>query len=314
LFPAGVRGLLAIDRGYIAVDLFFVLSGFVLAWTYRKSFLIRPFAAAYGDFLQRRVARLMPLNAVMVLMLTLAVRSTPDLAGDTFVAAKNLGAVLANLFLVQDWGLYPSIDKPAWSISVEMAIYLTFPLLLAPAWSRRAWLPVALAGVAGLCWVVAMGQGTVSLGLSIGDFIRGFAGFFFGLLCCRVVQGRWLPAAIGRFDLFTLVLFWMALVFSRNDLPAILLCPAIVLALVEERGLFARFLNLAPVYYLGKISYSIYLVHYAVLGGLGLLPIASNGMFLAAAVLLTLAISAGTHHGIERPARRWIARLRLGRR
>ena len=309
MFPVEVRTLLAIDRGYIAVDLFFVLSGFVLAWTYRRSFLTRPLAIAYTDFLLRRVARVLPLNAAVVIVLAAAVWSAPDLAGDNFAVAKDPWAVLANLFLVQNWGLYPSIDKPAWSVSVEMAIYLAYPLLLIPAWSRRAWLPAAFAGAVGLGWLAATGRGTISLGLPMGDFIRGFAGFFFGLLCCRLIQGRGLPTAIGRFDVFALALFWAALIFSHNDLPAIFLCPAIVLVLAFERGFLARILNLDPVHYLGEISYSIYLVHYCVLGGLCLLPIASDGVFMAAAVLLTLGISAATYHGIERPARRRIARL-----
>lgn len=285
-----------------------MLSGFVLAWTYRRSFVTRPLAGAYRDFLLRRVARVMPLNAVVVIVLTVAVWSAPDLAGDTFAAAKDPWAILANLFLVQDWGLYLSIDKPAWSVSVEMAVYLTFPLLLALAWHRWLWPAVALVGVGGLFGLGETGQGIVSQGVPLGDFIRGFAGFFFGLLCCRAIQSRRLPPAVGWFDLLALALFWAALAFSRNDLPAIFLCPAIVLALAHERGLFARALGFGPVHYLGEISYSIYLVHYCVLGGLGLLPIRSNGMFLAAAIILTLGVSAATYHGIERPARRWIAR------
>jgi peptidoglycan/LPS O-acetylase OafA/YrhL len=310
LLPTLVRTLLATDRGYIAVDLFFVLSGFVLAWTYRQSFEKRRFALAYPDFLLRRVARVMPLNAVIVLVLTAAVWTAPDLAADTFAAAKDPWAVLANLFLVQDWGLYPSIDKPAWSVSVEMAVYLTYPLLLAIAWSRRLWPVVALVGAIGLFWLAVTGQGIVSQGLPIGDFIRGFAGFFFGLLCCRAIQSQWLPGVTRWLDLVVLGLFWAALTFSHDDLPAIFLCPALVLSLAREGGYFACFLNLGPVHYLGKISYSIYLVHYVVLGALGLLPIASDGAYFLAALTLTICISAGTYRFIEQPARRRLASLK----
>src|ERR1700709_576806 len=129
MFPPGLLAWVPIGRGYIAVDLFFILSGFVMALSYRDSFLPQPLAVAYPAFLMRRVARIMPLNAVVVIVLALAVW-LGGRAGDTFVTARNPWAVVANLLLVQDWGLYRSIDKPAWSVSVEMAVYLTYPALL----------------------------------------------------------------------------------------------------------------------------------------------------------------------------------------
>lgn len=309
VLPAALGRLLAIGRGYIAVDLFFALSGFVLAFNYRESFVKRPFRAAWPDFLLRRVARVMPLNAAIVAVLALAVRLAPGRAGDNFAAAQNPGAVIANLLLVQDWGFAPSIDKPAWSVSVETAVYLAFPLLLALAWSRRLWLPVALAGVAALWWVAWTGRGVISRGTLEGDLIRGFAGFTFGLLCFRAFTSRLIPPAAGRFDLAVVVGFWVALLFSPGDLLPVLLCPAVILSLALARGPAAGLLSLKPLHYLGEISYSVYLVHYCVLGGLNLLAIGSSSLYGAAAFALTLAISAATYRWIERPARRQIARL-----
>jgi peptidoglycan/LPS O-acetylase OafA/YrhL len=306
MFPPGLLTWVPIGRGYIAVDLFFVLSGFVMALTYRDSFVTRPFSVAYPAFLMRRVARIMPLNVVIVIVLTLAVW-LGGRAGDTFVTAQNLWAVIANLFLVQDWGLFRSIDKPAWSVSVEMAVYLAYPALLILAWSRRWWWLGLLAGVVALFWLSLAGQGRVSQGLLIGDFIRGFAGFTFGLLCCRASRNSGLPAAVGMLDLVVVAAFWVALLVFPADLPAILICPFLILALVYQRGPFARLLNLSAVHYVGQISYSIYLVHYVVLGGLNLLSLRSNGVYFVIALALTLGVSAVTYHAIERPARRWIA-------
>jgi peptidoglycan/LPS O-acetylase OafA/YrhL len=309
LFPSVARHWLAIGRGYVAVDLFFVLSGFVLALTWRGAFVGRPLLATWRDFLLRRVARVMPLNVAIVAALAAFVWLAPARVGQDFVAARDPGAVIANLLLIQDWGFAPSIDKPAWSVSVEMAGYLVFPLLLALAWSRRFWSFPAIVGVAALAWLARNGQGIVSQGLLIGDFIRGFAGFYFGLLCCRAFRGGAVPAIAGRFDPAILAAFWAALVFSPTDLAAVLLCPAVVLALAFERGPVARLLGWGPLHYLGRISYSIYLVHYCVIGGLNLLPITSHGLYGAAALALTLAISAATNRWIERPARDWITRI-----
>jgi len=311
LFPHQLRDWLPVGRGYIAVDLFFVLSGFVLALTYRESFLARPPAIAYPDFLLRRAARVMPLNAAIVAVLSAAIWLAPGRAGDNFAAARDPGAVIANLLLIQDWGFAPSIDKPSWSVSIEMAVYLAFPALLALAWSRRFWMLAVLAGAASLWWLNRAGQGSVSQASVTGDFIRGFAGFTFGLLCFRVLASGSLPKAIGRLDFAVLAIFWAALLLSPGDLPPILVCPAVVLTLATERGPLARLLRLRFLHYLGQISYSVYLVHYCVLGGLNLLSIGSPVLYATAALGLTLAISAATYRWVERPARRWMTSTRL---
>jgi peptidoglycan/LPS O-acetylase OafA/YrhL len=81
-----------------------------------------------------------------------------------------------------------------------------------------------------------------------------------------------------------------------------------MLALALARGPAARLLALRPLHYLGEISYSVYLVHYCVLGGLNLLAIRPAGLYAAAALVLTLATSAATYRWIERPARRFVTR------
>ncbi|HLG89424.1 MAG TPA: acyltransferase [Alphaproteobacteria bacterium] len=306
VFPAGLSKALAIGRGYVAVDLFFVLSGFVMALTYAESFRTRPFAVAYPDFLLRRIARVMPLNAVIVPALAAIVWLSPWQAGDSFAAARDPWAVLANLFLVQDWGLAPSIDKPAWSVSIEMGVYLLYPFLLALAWSR-GWLLALLGGAAGLAWVSTSGHGVVSQGLLVGDIVRGLAGFTFGLLCFRAYAvGR--PRVLERLEPAVILLFWTLAVWSPVDLWPILACPAVVLCLAAERGPFARLLSLEPLHYLGRISYSIYLVHYPILGGLNF-PAVGRVPYAALAIGLTLLVASATYRWIELPARRRIARL-----
>jgi peptidoglycan/LPS O-acetylase OafA/YrhL len=308
LFPPALHRWLAIGRGYIAVDLFFALSGFVLALTHRGDFLVRPFAAAYPDFLLRRVARVTPLNAVIVAALAAFVWLDPARVGDSFAAARDPWTVLANLLLVQDWGIAPSIDKPAWSVSIEMAVYLAFPLLLALTWSRRCWFFPAVAGMAALYWLIQANAGIASQGQVAGDLIRGFAGFSFGLLGFRAFASLTVPTLAGRFDIAVFAAFWAVVLFSPTDLMPILLCPFLIVSLAFERGPLARLLGLEPLHALGRISYSIYLVHFGVLGGLNLMPIRSGAIYGFSTIALTLGISWATYHWIERPARRWIAR------
>jgi peptidoglycan/LPS O-acetylase OafA/YrhL len=306
VFPGGLREALAIGRGYVAVDLFFVLSGFVMALTYAESFRTRPFAVAYPDFLLRRVARVIPLNAAVVAVLAAIVWLSPLSPGDSFAAARDPWTVLTNFLLMQDWGLAPSIDKPAWSVSIEMGVYLLYPMLLAVAWSR-GWLLAALAGVAGIAWVSITGHGVASQGLLVGDVVRGLAGFTFGLLCFRAYDGG-RSNALGRLEPAAILLFWALAAWSPSDLWPILACPAVVLCLAAERGPFARLLRLEPLHYLGRISYSVYLVHYPVLGGLNFLHLAGTA-YAALAIGLTLLAASATYRWIELPARRRIARL-----
>jgi peptidoglycan/LPS O-acetylase OafA/YrhL len=140
-------------HGYLAVDLFFVLSGFVMALNYGHMFVSGWSAAAYRRFLGRRIARVYPLylaGTIAACFLVLAgcleaPRSAP------------IGLALAlNVIMVQAWGFVESLDGPGWSISAEWAAYLLFPALLVPTLFGRpaiAWLSAfACAGVlAALC-------------------------------------------------------------------------------------------------------------------------------------------------------------------
>jgi peptidoglycan/LPS O-acetylase OafA/YrhL len=180
-------------------------------------------------------------------------------------------------------------------------------MLVALAWSRRLWAVAALIGAAALYWLARSGGGQVSQGLLIGDITRGFVGFTFGLLCFRAFISSATPRLIGRFDLAIVAAFWAAALFSPTDLWAILLCPAIILSLAFGNGPLAHLLGFAPLHYLGRISYSVYLVHYCVLRGLDLLSIRSAEIYGIGAFALTIALSAATYRWIERPARRWLA-------
>ncbi len=309
-FPVAIREVLAIDKGYLAVDVFFALSGFVLALTHAREFRTRPLGEIYPRFLWRRIARVMPLNAVAVTLIVLAVALDPIRLAQGFAGARDVAAVAANLLLIQNWGLAPSIDKPAWSVSIEMAAYLGFPLLLAAVWGRLSLL-VGLASVGSLGWLAWSDAGSVSQGLLVGDFIRGVGGVTLGLLAFRYFASGAAPRWLGRLDLGVVALIWAALTARVSDLIAILLAPVLIVALALERGPGAKWLGIRPLHYLGRISYSIYLIHYCVLKGLDPSAIRSNWAYAAATLALTVALSACTSRWIEQPARRWFTRVAL---
>src|SRR4051794_5950285 len=107
------------DFGYIGVDFFFVLSGFVLTWSWRPE-------VAAGRFWWNRVARIWPLHLATLLLAVVFVT-------DQLHRPGVLGTV-ANLLLVQAWvpsdKVYFGYNAVAWSLSCEVFFYLTFPWLV----------------------------------------------------------------------------------------------------------------------------------------------------------------------------------------
>ncbi|MBC7799876.1 MAG: acyltransferase, partial [Gemmatimonadaceae bacterium] len=122
--PAPLQTLFT--HGYLAVDLFFVLSGFVMARAYGDWFRggWRSGAGAYLTFMSRRVARLWPLHTAVVLVLLLIGTPTWPLM------------VATNLLMLQAWGFSQALNTPSWSVSTEMAAYALFPLLATVALHR----------------------------------------------------------------------------------------------------------------------------------------------------------------------------------
>jgi peptidoglycan/LPS O-acetylase OafA/YrhL len=255
-----------VPHGYLAVDFFFVLSGFIMCYTYLHKFEQQGLGA-YGPFLLRRAIRLMPLNAFVTLALLLAAWISVSLTGrHAFYAPINgLPDVLANLLLLPGLGIGKLMNGTAWSISTEVLAYAFFPLLIAGAFSRNRVVMVltGVAAVAGLTYVALQGQ---RLGLgSEGPFLgsmRCVTEFTMGMLAYRYWAARersqWLGSdkATGVVLLVTLVVY-----ATRIDLPIALCFPLLVVAVAHNSGRIDAALNTRFVYFLGVISYSLYLVH-----------------------------------------------------
>ncbi len=334
LRSAGAIGRV-IGRGYLWVDLFFVLSGFVLALNYGARFAPGWSGEAWREFLIRRVARIYPLYVVL-------------LAGSVAYMAAGLGQTYAvpllpyprlrhplavgaaNLLMVQSWGFGPSFDGTAWSLSAEWAAYLAFPLLV--GWTlfstRRAALASAILAAAGIGLTAALtrrdGEAHSGMldaydGATIEPLLRCLGGFVLGLLMFRMARARrpmrWLAHDAVLGVVFALVVAGFA--FAPDDLMIYPLLPPLVLGLYGNRGLVGRALGCGAAHWLGVVSYSIYLVHpYLVLpkralGGLlagALPPAAADFAASAAAWAAMLLLSGASYRLIEEPGRRFIAR------
>jgi peptidoglycan/LPS O-acetylase OafA/YrhL len=312
--PAGAEALLA--KGYLAVDFFFLLSGFVIALSAGDA-LRRQGPAAVPAFLRRRIARIWPLHLAMI-GLALCLAAMLAISGrDT--AMFPLDQLPAHLLLLQCWGLADPLrwNDPAWSISCELAAYLLFPLLvLAIDWRRLPW-PVTVAAVGAMLVLLHLlfaAQGLWQLGQSIDRMgvVRCLLEFASGTAICALWQrwrGAWMaPAAAAMLLCAVLLGGWRA-----GWLPETLAVPPMLAALLLALALSAcqrgNPLSIAPLHYLGEISYSTYLSHFllwfafklAFLDGSQIGPAA-----LAAYLLIVAAASVALHHLVERPAQQWI--------
>jgi len=253
------------SRAYLAVDLFFILSGFVISYGYHDRVVKHLGAASYIDFLINRMARVWPLHLIVTLVF--ALRILLNVSGNQSIELTPAN-VLSNFFMVQSWGWGTQpIAGNSWSVSTEVAAYLIYPLIAILAFSRWAWAQAALC--VGLLALVASSRLGSSGPLDVNDsdsvltLLRCLAGFSLGVLTFRIAEKPWCKALIDRRGGFAAIcgLIALALLLPKADVLVVCLMPALVLSCYYD-GSAARAVMANPLsFHLGLISYSIYLWH-----------------------------------------------------
>jgi len=314
-----LRRVFPIDTlGMLAVDFFFVLSGFVLTHVYETAWGEGRYS--HRNFLVRRFARIWPLHFACLMGVGVIV-----VAG-AYVGLRppwqaDLSSFLSNLFLLNASGLSPELswNQPAWSVGAEWTAYLLFPLYLAicsairPAWAKLA---ASVLLMVALHETVRISTGLELLALDAnGGSLRIVPSFFAGV-ALRQIYGQGFGAAIPARKLTLLLVALLAAGFMLLVLhaPPLALWPLLPLliyllalrALCPETGL----LRARPLLWLGDVSYGLYLVHALVLmvtfgiagkllgmeGSAGLLAVGTISIALA------LMVAAVAHYLIELPA------------
>jgi len=314
--PAGAMPLLG--HGDLAVDLFFILSGFVIYLSYAER--LTGSRSGIADFLLRRLARIYPLHLAM-LAAFLAYALLAVTAGSGSLRDYDWGYFVASLFLVQNWGFTDALrwNDPAWSISTELFAYLLFPaipLLVKPSrWPTAVLVAMLVAlGLAVHGYFVAVGQQFPD-DIPQTGLLRCVLQFAMGTLACEIYlrlrerQDMALPllALAG-------VLGGGYAVAALPVLPLVWTSLILGVALARDRS----FLYWRPLVYLGEISYSTYLFHYFGYIVFKLLFIEEGQVvplpLVALYFLAVLAASAALYHAVERPSQRWAIALWNARR
>ncbi|MEX2475925.1 acyltransferase family protein [Marinobacter sp.] len=319
-----------IPKSYLWVDLFFILSGFVLAYGYHTTFHQRIQPGQYLRFIQARFARIYPLHLFM-LMLFVAYESLQWLLSDLgaqgmshveapFTKGQSLYTLKTNLLLIQTihWRAY--WNEPAWSISAEWMIYFTLPFLIAILFRLRStWiLPIAALAIIPLI-IIETYFG--DLGLYYAGWpmlIRCACEAILGILAYRCYQ-LGLFSHIASVKLLTpaLILNLVLLALPGPGVPSVIGFAWLVLCASRLQQHQPHFLNTNWVVYMGSVSYSIYLVHWLILdivkdGARFLTGVPADqaltptlqGIMLIIMVGLTFGISHLTYRYIENPMRK----------
>ena len=281
LFHFGARGMIVnlpfIRQGWLFVDFFFVLSGFVIAASYGGR-LAQGFP--FGRFMLLRAGRLYPLHiAVLAIFLAMELVGIllPGLTPRApFTGSRTLPDLVVSIFLLQAFNPPGGLawNNPSWSIAAEFWTYILAALVFARGQRAAPWIVGAIIALAG-AWLGSTPQ-HLAHDANFG-VVRCFYGFFIGVVAfwqaprVRTMMAGWSRNAASLAEgALGLLALWLVAV-SGNGLATLLAPPVfalVVLVFAAERGLFSIFLLTRPMRLLGLLSYSIYMVHVFVQGRL----------------------------------------------
>ena len=325
-------------HGYLFVDFFFVLSGFVIAHAYGGRL---GSVKDLGPFLIKRLGRVWPLHAVMLAAfvgLELCRLWFHFDAATPFARDRSVEAIFTNLLLIQSFNIHPYLtwNGPAWSISVEMGAYVVFAAIMVLAPRRFTAISLLLI-VAGALIVLTQSTRFMNTTYNFG-FPRAVYGFFLGCLVHRI----WLmkpptfaPVVAGWLQLICLVVVGAYVSYAQGPwtVAAPLFFAVSIWIFAEERGLVSRILSVRPMLALGHWSYSIYMVHMFVITimlilarKLQIMPdgrridfgsLWLNDLFALAVIGLIIGLSVLTYRLVEIPGRdavnAWLARRKAAK-
>ena len=253
-------------KGYLGVEAFFVLSGFILCHVYLSGFGEGRFR--YGDFLWNRLARVYPLHlATLVGIGAMAIGATAaGMAVDPNILSWK--ALPANLLLVHAWGFAPVAgwNHASWSISAEWFAYLAFPAFAFAAWKLRS-RPIlavlgALAVIAGLYPAFeALAGFSLTEATILWGALRIVPCFAYGCALHALWRSGRFPARLaGPGAAFMGMATFAAVRWGAPDLVIVMLLGGLILMLAGLASAGFSFAGQKIFVYLGEISYSTYMI------------------------------------------------------
>ena len=304
-------------RPYLVVDLFFLMSGLVMAHVYGASLARDPRGGAIA-YLRARFARIYPLHFVTLSAVILIVAIWPYTGHGIDFSSRTM---VLHFGMLQGLSSKLSWNDPAWSVGDEMFAYVVFlftarPLMIGShAWSIATGCAIALTAVA------ARHNGML-FPAGLPGIVRALAGFTLGVLAYRAWRKN--PRRLGLLFAWLLLPLLAIAVALRSEAIMILNLAMVMILCLEVKGPIAVVLNRGLLERLGDWSYSIYLWHmpliFAVIGWChahNIHPLhlrgAATAELIIALLVTTILLAAVSYHAVERPARRLLRARRSGR-
>jgi peptidoglycan/LPS O-acetylase OafA/YrhL len=322
-----------IRKSYLMVDLFFIMSGFIIFHVYNKDFQSNIDKHSFGKFLRARFARIYPLHFFMLLISIVIIFITG------INPVFNPAAIPTHLFLLQSFGIHKifTLNVPSWSISAEWWAYMIFPVIVVCLYKRK-WLTIGCSGiliVAAYSSIMYLLPRTNPFNPSVPvphnldstfdyGFLRGLAGFLTGVILYTFYQLHHIKNIFKK-DILSLLSFIAviaAMHFGINDGLHIPLFALLILSFASNSGYVTKLCNNRVLQYLGDISYSIYMTQLIILffvpiiieaSGITIPKIADKTFAFSTGILyclfilvLSVVFSSLTYYKIEVPLRQWI--------
>ncbi|ALS68373.1 acyltransferase family protein [Pandoraea apista] len=307
-------GVSQLAGGFVGVDIFFVISGFVVTRSICSAQAAGNFR--FRDFYVRRAKRLVPALFVMMAV-TFAFSVVFLIPDDAMEVAKNMAYVAgfaSNVYLAKMTGYFaPTAEQQpllhTWSLSVEEQFYLVFPLVLFGLRHARARVKIAsfiALGLASLAW----SEMAVRAGAPGAYYFSQYRAFEFILGVVVAFLGQWNSARTARGLLAVLSLIGVlacATFIGGKPFPGVwALAPTVPAALLILSGhdskVIRAVLGNRVALWIGLRSYGIYLWHWPILFAFRRFGLTSD-VAIVCAVALSFVVAALSHRYVEQPLR-----------
>ena len=307
----------SIGGGYIGVDIFFVISGFLITSIIHQKQSTGSFS--FTDFYNRRIKRLAP-NTILVVCITTAFFSTimlPDDFINYFKTVRDVFLFDANSRFEKDLGDYFAKEAEAlpllhtWSLAVEWQFYFMFPVVLYVIQKvvknpLYVLLPLLIISLGYSIYQVQNGEDVYfSTFARIFEFLVGACAVFMPFKYEGKGSATLTYMALGGLGILSLVYD------AETPFPGVYAFPVtLAVFVILVSGYSNSLLTSRAMVHAGKLSYSAYLWHWPLAAACYILGYQSNGLMLLPLILITFALSQVSYTFVENPLRR--VRFRFG--